>query len=292
MPTALLPPAIRPSELPRPSDPTSPVGVLPCDGDYQPEEELLESFLHGLQTSLLLSILAWYLGHMRGLQRWALGGHGFLFYDPTNRRRHIGPDFWADVDVDHYPGKTWEWSQMGRPPAVILELVSPTTGVNDRTDKRDLYERLGVREYFCYDDETHVMVAYRLAGTRYQQIAPESGGGWFSQELGLKLVLWEGEFVNVRQTWLRWATQDGELIPIPEEAADAAEQRAVTAETRAVTAETRLVSAEAQVVEERARAASAEERARQDQSRAAAAEAETRRLQDLLRTLGYTTRPG
>ena len=198
-------------------------------------------------------------------------------------------------------------------PSEVLRPSNPTSpvgvqpwAVNDRTEKRDLYERLGVREYFCYDDETQVMVAYRLVGTRYQEIAPETGGGWFSQELGLKLVLWQGEFVNVRRTWLRWATPDGELIPIPEEAADAAELRAVMAETRAVTAGTRAVTAEAQIAEERDCAAAAEQQATAERSRvaeaavaataaagtrAASAEAETRRLQDLLRTLGYTTRP-
>ncbi len=202
MPTALFPPTQRAPAASPPRDGLSPEASLPAaaapdDADYQPEEEPLESFLHGLQIAFLLVVLEWYLHHQLRLTRWALGGHGFLFYDPLNRRRHVGPDFWVDLDVDDYPGKTWEWAEMGRAPAfwvdldvddypgktwewaemgrapaVILELVSPTTVHNDLTHKRDLYERLQVREYFCYDDEQRVKVAHRLVGNQHVALLP------------------------------------------------------------------------------------------------------------------------
>lgn len=61
-----------------------------------------------------------------------------------------------------------------------------------------------------------------------------------SQQLGLTLVLWRGVYKNIDTVWLRWATINGELLLLPDEAeaqraeteaqrADAAEQRAITA---------------------------------------------------------------
>jgi hypothetical protein len=52
-------------------------------------------------------------------------------------------------------------------------------------------------------------------------------------ELGLRLCLWQGEYIGVETTWLRWADNEG-LLPLPEETerarADAERRRADQAE--------------------------------------------------------------
>ena len=47
-----------------------------------------------------------------------------------------------------------------------------------------------------------------------------------SQRLGLTLVRWAGVYQGVEAIWLRWATLEGELLPITEEKAAQAEEKA------------------------------------------------------------------
>ena len=66
----------------------------------------------------------------------------------------------------------------GKPPDFVLEVASPTTGLNDYTDKRRDYERYGVVEYWRFDrsggDYHDVALAGdRLVGERYEPIAVE-----------------------------------------------------------------------------------------------------------------------
>jgi hypothetical protein len=67
-------------------------------------------------------------------------------------------------------------------------------------------------------------------GGTYQEISLDAQQRLISQELGLALVRWSGIFHQVQATWRRWATLEGELLWLPEEAekqrADAEAQRA------------------------------------------------------------------
>jgi hypothetical protein len=62
-------------------------------------------------------------------------------------------------------------------------------------------------------------------------------------ELGLRLCLWQGEYIGVGSTWLRWADNDG-LLLLPEETerarTDAAQLRADAERHRADVAEAEL----------------------------------------------------
>lgn len=93
----------------------------------------------------------------------------------------------------------------GKPPEFVLEVASPTTGVNDYTLKRDDYERYGVQEYWRFDPsggEYHdaALAGDRLVNGRYEPIPIE----WldderhrgYSEALGLYLCWEYGE--------LRW----------------------------------------------------------------------------------------
>ena len=76
-------------------------------------------------------------------------------------------------------------------PSIIIELASHSTFKRDRTEKRELYESLGVKEYFIYNPEypktLPSLLAYRLAGEEYEKLRV-AGGRVFSQVLGLELV--------------------------------------------------------------------------------------------------------
>jgi len=51
-----------------------------------------------------------------------------------------------------------------------------------------------------------------------------------SEVLGLYLVKWQGLFRDIETTWIRWATEAGELVPTE---AELERQRAKLAEQRA-----------------------------------------------------------
>ncbi len=47
------------------------------------------------------------------------------------------------------------------PPNLVIEILSPSTSRRDRRLKRDLYERVGVEEYWLVDPERNVVNIYR-----------------------------------------------------------------------------------------------------------------------------------
>ena len=48
-------------------------------------------------------------------------------------------------------------------PDWVVEVISPRTSVRDQVQKRDLYERHGVREYWILHPEDRVLTVYRRA---------------------------------------------------------------------------------------------------------------------------------
>ncbi|MHB8296884.1 MAG: Uma2 family endonuclease, partial [Acidimicrobiales bacterium] len=64
-------------------------------------------------------------------------------------------------------------------PVLVVEVVSPSSEVQDRTVKRELYERLGVPAYWIVDPKVLVLEALRLVGSGYEAEAEVSGEGVF-----------------------------------------------------------------------------------------------------------------
>jgi hypothetical protein len=68
----------------------------------------------------------------------------------------------------------------------------------------------------------------------YQELTPNEQGWLWCQRLGLWLGTWQGIIDREEAVWLRFYDQQGNLVPLPEEAA---QQRAEVAEQRAEVAE-------------------------------------------------------
>ncbi|MDX1942898.1 MAG: Uma2 family endonuclease [Saprospiraceae bacterium] len=75
---------------------------------------------------------------------------------------------------------------LGRPDMVI-EIMSPNSVKRDRFDKKDLYERFAVPEYWIVDPQNMTIEIYKLQNNRYELIAfaaqsgivrSEALGGW------------------------------------------------------------------------------------------------------------------
>lgn len=75
------------------------------------------------------------------------------------------------------------------PPTLVVEILSPTTALIDRSAKRQLYARHGVPYYWIVDSEARTIEAYRLSGNSYTLATQASGSQPASLPPFLELAL-------------------------------------------------------------------------------------------------------
>ncbi|WP_295426397.1 Uma2 family endonuclease [uncultured Thiodictyon sp.] len=239
---------------------------LPTEDDLPYEDGIpMESARHFAQLELLIqTLLPWAIA--RGDV--AVGGNQFVYFSGEQvRGRHFrGPDIYVVTGVRRRERKSWVVWEEGKGPDVIVELLSESTAAFDKGEKRLVYQdQLRVPAYYWFDPFNPAdRAGFVLRGSRYRPIMRDADGNLPVAVLGLKLVLWEGEFDGIAATWLRWADRDG-LLPLPVEVAS---RRAAAAETRAEA--------------EQARAETERTRAQAERERAEHAEQELARLRALL----------
>ncbi|MGF1613453.1 MAG: Uma2 family endonuclease, partial [Gammaproteobacteria bacterium] len=73
-----------------------------------------------------------------------------------------------DIVVVCDPGKLDARGCRGAPDWII-EVLSPATAARDHIDKRALYERHGVKEYWLVHPTDRVMIIYRLGNSGYHK---------------------------------------------------------------------------------------------------------------------------
>ena len=142
------------------------------------------------------------------------------------------PDVMVSLGVaspaDPFPKKNrsyfiWEY---GKAPDLVVEVVSNDEGGED-TIKLKGYAKLGIPYYIIYDPEEHLsskpLRVYRLESGRYELDASESP---FFDSLKLGVRILQGTYEDMPQTWLRWTTADGQLMPTGKERASSEELRA------------------------------------------------------------------
>jgi len=182
-------------------------------------------------------------------KRFYVGSNNFLYYNPENQQDNVAPDVYVALNVaDREREKYQTWDEDDRFPDLVFEILSPATRKADVGEKKDLYARLGAREYFVHDPRPRIpkrmTAGWRLVEGRYQPIVPLPSGGFFSIVLGLE--------VRVLGRWLRLIDPEtNRPLSTPSEEAAArlrAEERA-----RQEAAARRREAAARRVAEERAR---------------------------------------
>jgi pyruvate/2-oxoglutarate dehydrogenase complex dihydrolipoamide acyltransferase (E2) component len=179
----------------------------------------------------------------------------------------------------------------------VVELLSPGTEDEDLGEteqkenkpptKWDVYEKiLQVPYYVVFSRYTNELKAYHLVGTHYEAMDFSSDGRLDMPTLGLSLGLWEGRFQGIDKLWLRWFTQEGDLILSPEEREELAKQEAQAAkqETEAAKQETEAAKQETESAKQEAEAA--KQKAESSEREAVEAKIRAEKLAEQLRQLG------
>jgi len=183
----------------------------------------------------------------------------------------VSPDLFVALAAEECAGrdfyKLWEEPT----PDFVLDDLSLANGRSGAVDKRVLYRRLGVREYWLFDETGTrlpddsamppggLLVGYRLGGDGYAPIRANAAGRLPSAALGLELTMREGlvRFFNPAA---------GEYLLTLEElqdraATDRRERKAAERRTAAVRREREAVRQETEVARARIAELEAELRA-------------------------------
>ena len=287
----------------------SPMGA--ADLEWQPpmpptdlifdDGEPLESNRHRIGINVLIRLL---LVAYSDRDDFFAGGNMFIYFSSAQvkNRDFRGPDFFVVLDVDGTRSRQgWViWEEGGRYPDVIVELLSDSTRKADLSTKKRIYERqFRTPDYFVYDpfDENSLQGWHLGANQRYEALDPNDKGWLWCSRLELWLGIWQGTIDRETAAWLRFYDIDGNLVPLPEEAAQqeakAAQQEAKAAQQEAEAAQQQSELAQQEAEAERQRAETAQQEAEAERQRAETAqqeaEAERQRAEILaarLRELG------
>ena len=146
------------------------------------------------------------------------------------------------LDVPPGERKSWVIWEECKGPDVVIELLSEKTAAQDKGRKKQLYQnQLRVGEYFWFDPfNPQDLAGFGLLGGAYQPIDAGAQGHLPNQVLGLVLRHWQGAYAGISTVWLRWAFDDGALLPTSEETEALEQQRAEAEKQRADAAEAEL----------------------------------------------------
>jgi Uma2 family endonuclease len=185
--------------------------------------------------------------HFRDAPQIYVAGNMFLYYEEGNPTACVAPDVFVVQGVDKHERRTYRLWEESQPPAVVFEITSRGTRLEDLGTKRAVYTMLGVQEYFVYDPLGEYLrpplQGYRLHEGEYQRLPPAGEEGLASQVLGLELRVEAGRLRVVDS-----ATGEPLLTPAELQAARRAETTARQAEATARrAAEVRVAEVEAEL---------------------------------------------
>jgi Uma2 family endonuclease len=189
-------------------------------------DEPMENHVHALLVALLCDILEYFWRDRTDIY---IGINEFIYFSPEQikSRDFRGPDIFVVTGVPFRERLGWVVWDEGKPPDLVLEVLSPSTSRYDRTEKLTVYQdKLKAPNYVWYDPDTGELAGWELRDGVYQPIPLHAAGRLPVPALGLLLAPWEGRWRGLDRGWLRWATADGTLLPTPMEDLDAERRRA------------------------------------------------------------------
>ena len=133
------------------------------------------------QLRAILYLVTALYAHFRDREDVYVGADMFIYHERGNPEAAVAPDVFVAVGAPkrardrRLSYKLWEEP---KGPDFVLEVASRRTWVKDRDEKRALYARLGVEEYWLYDPTGERirprLRALRLETDGYRELAPEA----------------------------------------------------------------------------------------------------------------------
>jgi Uma2 family endonuclease len=213
------------------------------DSDGKP---MAETDVHRNLMVSLITALRW---RYRDEPLVYVSGNLLFYYVEGDPRKCTAPDCFVVKGVPGHDRRTYLLWEEGVAPCVVIEVTSRSTRRQDTREKRELYARLGIREYFLFDPlEEYLrpsMQGLRLAGGEYVEISPEPDGSLTSTQLGLKLSR-AGSRLRL------WDPVTGAEVMDDQRRAETEQRRAEVEGRRAETEQRRAETAEAELARLRA----------------------------------------
>ncbi|MCX5936426.1 MAG: Uma2 family endonuclease [Pseudanabaena sp. LacPavin_0818_WC45_MAG_42_6] len=213
-------------------------------------EPLAETSVHADAIIATVAVLRNYLAENFSERSPVVLADQFLYYAQSFSRLRVAPDVMVIFDIKQQPYDNYKIWETGKIPSIIFEMTSESTQAHDQLKKRELYESIGVLEYWLFEPKGE-WIPEKLRGYRRQANLPEKEedalvygaiADGLSQVLGLRLEI-EGSLINF------YRQDNGEKLLIPSElfaALQTQTQRAESAEERV-----RLAELEAQKLRDR-----------------------------------------
>ena len=155
------------------------------ESDGQP---IGETDFHITATLLLLQMLR---DHFESNPQVYVASDLMFYYEPGNPRAVKAPDILVVKGVGKHKRRVYKLWEEFAIPCTIFEITSKQTAQADLTTKYQLYERLGVKEYFLFDPLDEYLQprlqGFILVQGRYQALPLSTEGELISRELGLIL---------------------------------------------------------------------------------------------------------
>jgi len=243
-----------------------PIDLFYPESDGKP---VAESDLH---RTLLLLLVDSAARHFARYPDVYVSGNMLLYYVEGHPESCVAPDVYAVRGIEKRMRRTYKVWEEGKAPDLVVEITSPSTHREDLVEKKGIYERIGVKEYFIHDPEGRRFKphfrGYRRKEGVLEPIPPEriEGGTivFRSEVFGLELHGGRGTL-----RWMDPAT--GELLPDP-----------VDLERLVAEARGREGRESSRAEAEKSRAEAERARAEAEKARAERAEAELARLREEL----------
>src|SRR5690349_14469775 len=118
---------------------------------YYPESDgqpMAESDLHRKEMIYLLDALE---VHFHGVPDVYIAGNLLLYYAEGFPKKCVAPDVFVVKGIPRGNRGSYKLWKEGAAPVFVIEVTSSSTRSEDLGNKRELYQRLGVEEYFLHD---------------------------------------------------------------------------------------------------------------------------------------------
>ena len=179
-----LPSALQPRRQPK----TATIEYPDSDG-----KPMAETAIHVRAIMYLYDVFEFLLKTIRADLSIYLAADMFLYYQEGNPRANKSPDLMLIKGVDgSYQRRSFKTWVEHAVPAVIIEVSSKSTWIEDMVMKASLYARLGVKEYFIFDPLQECLpvqlVGFRLEDGEFVELAVGEDGGIDCHEMEVRFT--------------------------------------------------------------------------------------------------------